>query len=274
MKKFIYGFVFLFISMNPFYANDEQRDYFEQISFIETLGSKFTNEIIGEVSYDGVELPVYKITYNPLSKNKTKYLVICGVHGNEPAPVYAISSFLQQLNQQEMSLNSPRIDFIYIVNPWGFIYDQRQNGIHIDINRDITTQVSQEAKIFQKSISIKEYTRVFDFHEGNTKGYYLYYYSKNQTKLVTKIVDLYKSNKLPLENEYIDVVLKAQNGVIFVPWYAKIYTNAKRNVTTTLWASNNGIDGAFTIESSKNRPMEERKNIIIGILQEIVNGNF
>ena len=92
--------------------------------------------------------------------------------------------------------------------------------------------------------------------------------------MVTKIIDMYKSNNLPLENEYIDVVLKAQNGIIYVPWYAKIYTNTKENVTTTLWASNNGIDSAFTIESSKNRPIEERKKIIIGILQEIVRGSF
>ena len=169
----MYYFAFLFVFINVFYSIDTQRNYFDQIGFIEKLGSNFTKEVIGYVSYDDVQLPIYKITYNPLSTNNNKYLVICGVHGNEPAPTYAISDFLQQIDKQKIILDSPSVDFIYIVNPWGFIYNQRQNGINIDINRDITTQVSQETKILKKSISIKEYKVVFDFHEGNTKGYYL-----------------------------------------------------------------------------------------------------
>jgi hypothetical protein len=253
---------------------DKQRDYFDQISFINKLGSNFVINTIGSVTYNNISYPITKIIYNPSSTSKNKYLVLCGVHGNEPAPVLAISDFLGSISKNKLNSNNPRVDFIYIVNPWGFTFNQRTNGINIDINRDITTQISQEAVILQDAINIKEYTHVFDFHEGNTSGYYMYYYDKNQSNTCDKIIGIYKEYKLPLENEYTDVILQAKEGVIFVPWYAKEYMKTKKTVTTTLWTYDNGIDRSFTIETSKNRNIEERKKVIVKILEEIVRGSF
>lgn len=272
-KKVIVLICNIFTVSLGFCINPE-RDYFDQISFIKNLGINFLVKEIGSVSYNNISYPVSKITYNPNSVNKDRYLVICGVHGNEPAPVLAISSFLQTINNNKVNINNPCVDFIYIVNPWGFTFNQRNNSINIDINRDITTHISQESKILQEAISIKDYNCVFDFHEGNTSGYYMYYYSKKQSSISSKIINIYKENKVPLENDYTDVILKAKDGVIFVPWYAKEYMKSKKTVTTTLWTFDNGIDRSFTIETSKNRNIEERKKIVIKILEEIARGSF
>lgn len=273
IKKYLL-IIIVFFSIKSVYCIDQQRDYFKQVLFVKNLGKNFSVTEIGSVKYNNISYPVSKITYNPDSINPNRYLVLCGVHGNEPAPVFAISTFLQQINALKVDIYNPCIDFIYIVNPWGFAFNQRNNGLNIDINRDITTQISQEAELLNKSISIKDYSYVFDFHEGNTSGYYLYYYNKKYSSIATKIINIYKKNKLPLENEYTDVILKTKNGIIYVPWYAKEFMKVKKTVTTTLWSYDKGIDRSFTIETSKNRNIEERKMIIIKILHEIVRGSF
>jgi len=273
IKKWLLVITILLV-LSSLFCIDQQRDYFKQVSFIENLGTNFTVTELGSVCYSNVAYPVYKITFNPDSNNHERYLILCGVHGNEPAPVLAIGSFLQQINATKVDINSPCIDFIYILNPWGFTFNQRHNGIDIDINRDISTQMAQESKLLNNAINISDYDYVFDFHEGNTSGYYLYYYSKKYHSIVSKIISMYKENRLPLENEYIDVILKTKHGVIYVPWYAKEYMKIKETLTTTLWSYNKGIDRSFTIETSKNRNIEERITIIIRILQEIVKGSF
>ncbi len=274
MKKTSLSIIFHVFTLGLLFCLNPQRDYFEQISFIKLLGNNFVIKEIGSVSYDNITYPVSKITYNPNSTSRKRFLLLCGVHGNEPAPVLAIGSFLKVLNSKKISTTDPCIDFIYIINPWGFSFDQRTNRQNIDINRDITTQVAQETQLLRNVISISDYSHVFDFHEGNAKGYYLYYYNKKQTSNAHKIITIYKQNKVPLENEYTDVILKAENGLIFVPWYARKYMESKKNVTTTLWTYNKGIDCSFTIETSKNRNLEERIKVIINILEEIVRGSF
>ena len=106
--------------MNIF-SEERIRDYQQQTQFIHDLSNKFTNTIIGYVNYESIRYPIYKITYNGnISNSQKKYLVICGVHGNEPAPVYAIKEFLLELNSSEINKVAVTVDFIYILNPWGF----------------------------------------------------------------------------------------------------------------------------------------------------------
>ena len=53
--------------------------------------------------YTNEKYPVYKITYNPQENKKSeKYLIISGVHGNEPAPVYAVRDFIISLKIRQL----------------------------------------------------------------------------------------------------------------------------------------------------------------------------
>lgn len=271
MKRYVL-FFFVFLVLDTGYCVEPKRDYFRQAEFIKSLGSNFITTIVGKVKYAEMNYPIYKISFNP--KGKKKYLIICGVHGNEPAPVYAIEEYLQDLNKKEVSDKAPSVDFIYIVNPWGFSYNQRCNADGVDINRDISKKLTQESRVLVNAVSIKQYDRVFDFHEENTKGYYLYYYSKIQKKVVDSIIELYEKHNLPLESDYKDVVLKTKDGVIFVPWYAKKYMENKDTITTALWAYDEGVDSSFTIETSKNRDIEERKKVIKSILDYIMTMDY
>lgn len=254
--------------------NAQERNYFEQISFIATLGDNFHKEIVGHVNSGNEMLPVYKISYNLETRNKKKYLVICGVHGNEPAPVFAIRNFLVELDLQDTRFDTPRIDFIYMVNPWGFINNSRYNSSNLDINRDLATFQTKEAQILRDAIDLEEYDCVFDFHEGNTKGYYLYYYDKKYRSIADKVIEIYKENAVPVENEYIDVKLKTKNGLLYVPWYARVYMSMRKERTITLWSYEQGIERSFTLESSKNRDIQERVHVIMDVLRFLVTTDF
>jgi len=270
--KKIFFVIILFLS--SIMLSGQQRVYSEQVAFISTLGVNFSTKILSYITYSSEKYPIFKITYNKNTINKKKYLVLCGVHGNEPAPVYAIKDFLLELNSNKVNTSNPQVDFLYIVNPWGFEKNNRYNINNIDVNRDFLTFTTQEAQVIKNNINLSEYECVFDFHEGNTKGYYLYFYSKKYEAIANNIIDLYKVNNVPIENDYIDVKLKTINGKIFVPWYAKMYMKHNKTITTTLWSYDNGIEKSFTIESSKNRSIDERKRIIKEILAYIVNSDF
>jgi len=136
MKKMIVAVNLLFLTINTISALEKVRNYNEQIAFIFNLSGKFTVNEIGVLNYPGNEYKMYKITYGTVRTNNTKkYLFISGVHGNEIAPVYVMKEFIQYLDSIIL-IDNISIDFIYILNPYGFEYGLRHNGNGRDLNRD------------------------------------------------------------------------------------------------------------------------------------------
>ena len=67
--------------------------------------------------------PVYKISYikSEIYQNidSRKYLFLCGLHGNEPAPVFGIKNIIQEINEEKIKIpNNTQVDFIFIMNPF------------------------------------------------------------------------------------------------------------------------------------------------------------
>jgi hypothetical protein len=267
-KKFLVVISFFILSQNIF-STEKIRNYNETINFISELNSNFLVEKIDTVQYNDIEYPFYKISYNPLRENKgKKYLIISGVHGNEPAPVYAVKDFIVSLNQKEIVRQNLQIDFILIVNPFGFEFNQRYNGKNLDINRDLGKLETKEAQILTENCKVKDYDKVFDFHEANAKGFFLYCYGRKNNRLSTEILSVLKSNNVDFENEYKDKILKVKNGKLYVPFFASMYMKNIKTVTTGIYFSKSS--NSFTFETSKNGKMEERKRIISIILNYIL----
>ena len=125
MKKLIILVSIFFLTQNIF-SLEKTRNYSDTIAFIKTLNSNFMVKELDTVEYKNYKYPIYKISYNPQKENKgKKYLIISGVHGNEPAPVYAIKDFIISLNNKDVKRKDLQIDFILIVNPFGFEFNQR-----------------------------------------------------------------------------------------------------------------------------------------------------
>jgi predicted deacylase len=155
-------------------AHEKARNYREQISFIFGLSDKFAVTETGTVDYPENSYTMYKVTYNAVNETgNRRYLFISCVHGNEIAPVYAIKDFILYLDSKEQVINNTTIDFIYILNPYGFEYAVRHNGEGKDLNRDFISSKTQEIKLLMNDIKNTEYTGVYDFHEHSaTKGFF------------------------------------------------------------------------------------------------------
>jgi hypothetical protein len=253
------------------FSLDKIRDYNAQISFIFNLSSKFIVNEIGMINYPENKYNLYKITYGTKTNNSKKYLIISGVHGNEVAPVYEMQNFIQYLDSIEL-INDITIDFIYILNPYGFEYNTRYNGQGMDINRDFIELKTQEINHLINSLESTRYTGVYDFHEhSSTTGFLLYYYSNKNRFLSRDILTMIRSHNIPLENNYVDVVLRSKDGAIFVPFYAKIYfMNINRQATTGLYFDKINVKEVFVFETPITMKMEKRREIIELILRYIV----
>jgi len=270
MKKIIIINLLFFI-INTVFALEKVRNYNEQIAFIFNLSGKFTIDEIGVLNYPGNEYKMYKITYGTIKTNNTrKYLFISGVHGNEIAPVYAIKEFIQYLDSIKL-MDNVTIDFIYILNPYGFEYGLRNNGSGIDLNRDFINFETNETMYLINNIKDKRYTGAYDFHEhGSTTGFMLYYYSSNNRLKANNILEMLQRNDIPLENKFVDIILKAKNGAIYVPFYAKIYfMNIIKQATTGLYFNKMKVDEVFVFETPRNMNLEKRKTIINMLLEHI-----
>lgn len=268
-KKRALLFALLICFTKSVFSLDKVRNYAETLSFVNRLDSNFKVSKLDTVRYSDEKYPVYKITYNPCTDKKSKkYLIISGVHGNEPAPVYAVRDFIISLNNKEVKRKDLQIDFILIVNPYGFEFNQRYNGKNVDINRDLTQLKTQEAKILAENFNPKDYDKVFDFHEANAEGFFLYCYGTKNKKLSNKILKELEKNNVSFDNKYKDKILKVKNGKLYVPWYASLYMKKNETVTNGIYYS--GCKNSFTFETSKNINIEERKRIIRIILNYII----
>lgn len=141
---------------------------------MENLSPSFAKTVLGTISYGERDYPLQKITFNSESGG-ARLLFICGVHGNEPAPVYAMEDFILNLSSHPELGGKVPIDF-YILNPWGFEHNSRYSGTLLDFNRDWEVGASQEAALLLKFIDADDYDGVFDFHEASSTGTFLYCY--------------------------------------------------------------------------------------------------
>ena len=252
------------------------RDYNEQIAFLFELSDKFTVYEIGTLSYpeypDFPEYKMYKLSYGKTETADTiNYLFISGMHGDEPAPVYAMRDFIQYLDSFDL-LDNITMDFFVILNPYGFEYNCTYNAPGININRDFINFESLEVKYMMESIKDKTYTAVYDFHENpSAKGFYLYYYSGKNRTIVNNILGLLQKYKVPLENEYVDVAFKAKNGAIYVPFYGKMfYLHMGKMASLALYFDRIKTGEVFVFETPTAMNIENRKVINLMLFRYLV----
>ena len=270
-KKII--FIIIFLQTGIFInAYEKARSYNKQISFIFGLSDKFAVSAIGNINYSDNAYTLYKITYNNANAtNNRRYLFISCVHGNETATVYAIKDFILYLDSQERVIDNITVDFVYILNPYGFEHNTRYNGQGTDLNRDFISFESPEITLLMNSVKNTRYDGMYDFHEHSAAaGFFLYYYDKRNEPAAKTILNMMRSNNIELENQYTDVILKAKDGAIMVPFYAKWYfMGIKKQATTGLYFDKMNVNEVFIIETPVHKSMETRKKAIGLVLKYI-----
>ena len=246
------------------------RSYTEYIAFTDSLGKQFSKENIGAVKYGSYEYPLYKLVYNKKPHSQNVYLIIAGVHGNESAPVFALRDFIIRLNNEAPQREDLSIEFLCVANPCGFEFNQRYNGEGKDINRDMILLETQEGKIIAAAFQKKNYKKVFDFHEASAQNFFLYCYGTKNKSYAENILNLLKNERILLDIGYEDKILKTENGMLYVPFYASAYMHSKKMLTIGLYYA--GCENSFTFETPKRSDFAERKRTV-GIILNYILGN-
>lgn len=282
IKFLFFTFLYVLFSKNLFSADIksiQSRNYENLTSFIYELNSDFTVTNIGNVqckdSFGKYDYPVYKISYIKSESyqniDSRKYLFLCGLHGNEPAPVFAIKNIIQEINEEKIKIpNNTQVDFIFIMNPFGFERNYRYCSNHTDPNRDLNTQTTKEMQILTQATKEK-YDLVIDFHEATCDGTFFYAYNQKGKKYAKNILNYLKKQNVLLENEYVDVILKVKNGLLYSAFYAQWYMKLKGSVTTGMYFKDRGIPLVFTVETPKRGDFEERCRIIKLIFEKVIS---
>lgn len=150
-----------------------------------------------------------------------------GIHGDEPAGVYALLEFmkgpiLDYLDRYQFSI-------FPCLNPWGFEYDRRENVHGVDINRSFLKINSIVARVLRAKVAESSpYLLAINMHEDdpqkpvedlpldtNPRAFYLYETTLNGQMIGVKILK-------KLREEGIDICLQDtiygegnQGGIIF-----------------------------------------------------------
>lgn len=128
------------------------------------LDKRLRVSVLGSVTENNY--PIYLVTThsNNLAKN---VLLSAGIHGDEPAGVYALLDFLN--GPIFKYLDTYNFTILPCLNPWGFENNIRENMYGVDINRSFEHKNSSLATIlYQHKLHEKDYALAINLHEDNT----------------------------------------------------------------------------------------------------------
>ncbi|CCQ91577.1 conserved hypothetical protein [Nitrospina gracilis 3/211] len=214
-------------------------------SIIDTLG----NLEVGNASY-----PLLKITFG--TRGGKTVLISAGIHGDEPAGVEAVCTFLES-RLYEPYLGEWEFHVIPCINPTGFEAGTRENHAGEDLNRAFQWEHPPLEVACVKSVFANgPFDLDLELHEDvDSVGYYLY--QKDQDNFVSdlgrKILDAVEL-VMPLdENEEIEespadrgllARLKGPEEMDFWPMAIYAYVQGCRHM--------------FTMETSGRFPLKQR----------------
>ncbi len=248
------------------------RDYQEVTAQVEKLKSTFSVQTIAEVRHKKKSLPLYRL----VSENQAAKAVLIsgGVHGDEPAGVYAILKFLQE---HAASYQNEFKFFAYpCLNPWGFTTNTRSNHLRLNLNRHFSPQSKvTEVKAVLKSLSQgpKQYLFTWDMHETPLEGEFAnqhpdealpteFYMWENcpdkRIRVGYKVIAALEERGVPVckwKTIYTDL---NSGGVIYYPEGFRNQKEYGAQTTFEAFLQTHYTPQAFTTETIDNVPLEER----------------
>ena len=191
---------------------------------LSSLNVQIETRVLGNISSGKTFIPVYYV--NAGQNKKPRVLLSTGIHGDEPAGVYALIEFLK----------GPIVDYLDklnfsifpCLNPWGFEHDKRTNLYGVDINRSFVKNNSVIALILKRQIAANpNYTLAINLHEDNTqiqvdgfpkeenpRAFYLYDNSRELQNFGASIINKLRTQGIEICNNETIYGEKNNQGVI------------------------------------------------------------
>jgi hypothetical protein len=263
-----------------------QRSYTKDVvEPMEGLMGDFNVRVAGEVSYGKRKYPLFFISPRRIDPLLPNAFISAGVHGREPAGVYALTAFLKE--NAERYRGKFNIFAMPCINPSGFEDDTRETAGGTDINRDLLSEMpSQETAIVKKAVEGAgvKFAVAIDMHEDRTddidedeadefvpEDSYFY---ENSTTLESSIG---KSLIEEMEREGITFCKAPEiygdendGGMI----WGSILNELTEEHTSLQDYLSHFSSHTFTLETPTLLPLEYRKSIQMKMLQAILDRFF
>ncbi len=170
--------------------------------------------------------PLYYV--NAGDANAKRVLLSAGIHGDEPAGVYALLEFLA--GPVKDYIKDINFSIFPCLNPWGFENDCRFNANGIDINRCFVRNTSRTAVMLKGFIKSRSgYRLAINMHEDNTgmkvgdfpveanpRGFYLYETPINGQHLGPLLTRILGENGVEICKDS-EIYSEKNNGGVIVP---------------------------------------------------------
>ena len=260
------------------------RDYKKEVAeAVERLRGSFEVQIISRVTYGSNSYPIFLISSKSKNKEYPNVFISAGMHGNEPAGVYALLEFFQKYASEYQG--KVNLFAVPCINPSGFESDTRETQGDVDINRDfLKKSPAPETNTIKKLLkdSGRRYLFSSDMHEEtgaidpeNPLGHIpeeTYFYESSVDKQSRAGASLVKF----LEREGIKFCKVSEiyeepndGGVVLTPWHGKNTGGKESNTFEDLLQSY--TQHAFTTETPTKLSAKERKQIQIKILRRMLD---
>jgi protein MpaA len=147
--------------------------------------------------------------------NHKRVLISAGIHGDEPAGVETISSFIET-NVYREYLQEWEMTLVPCINPFGYEANIRTNHEGLDLNRKFKSTDLPREVIFAQNLFDSPFDLTIELHEDvDSSGYYFFHSSAGASPalLVEGILNNVKT-VMPINMDSEIEGISANNGVI------------------------------------------------------------
>jgi murein peptide amidase A len=217
-------------------------------------------------TYQKSTYPLVKIV---LGKRKPRRVLIsAGIHGDEPAGIETILSFLEN-KYYSPYIKDWEITLLPCINPHGYEYGIRENHNEKDLNRLFKEAQSVTEVSFAQSVLSTPFELTIELHEDNeSSGYYLYQkgIDVKDDKIGFEIIDTIK-NIMPINmDDEIDGT-SADRGVI-----GKAIDISKMDWwPMAIYGLSKGVDRCLTLETASQFDMSIRVDAHLTAINTALN---
>ena len=192
-----------------------KRSYTKLINRLsKTLNNNVQTFTLGHILSSNNKYPYQKIILG--DHNPRRALISAGIHGDEPAGIETICSFLEN-SRYKAHLDQWEITILPCINPYAFENDTHENHENKDLNRLFKAHNPPREVQLAKSIFEPSYFNItIELHEDcDSHGYYLFQKSNtpNGLEIGVKIIEALKG-VISINSDKTIENMPAEKGII------------------------------------------------------------
>ena len=224
-------------------------------------------EILDTIRNGTRQYPFYQLTLpgkqTPL---KRSIYLSGGIHGDEPAGVWAVIDFLRRYRKRQDFYRKFEFTILPCTNPFGYEYNTRENGRGIDLNRQFrNASPPAEVRLIKKAVGRRPFHLVMELHEDtDTTGFYLYELHQMEEEPMGREIIERVARKYPINRQEEIEGFVARKGLIrFEARDGSLdrMIHRQKNWPQAFYHYNNGSRSCFTTESPVSLKPKERTDI-------------